>query len=114
MVPCPQVSGSATTPRSETVLCHQVSRSAGRRAQARNWYYVPAFPGEGLVFSAVGSDDPEGFPIGFTWDFGDGSPPAYTPRATHSFAAKGTYTVTLTVTDGKDETLRTRTVKIEE
>ena len=68
--------------------------------------------GEGLVFSAAGSDDPEGFPIGFTWDFGDGSRRVYTPRATHSFSAKGTHTVTLTVTDGKDETVRTRRVTV--
>jgi len=63
---------------------------------------------------AVGSDDPEGFPIGFIWDFGDGSPPVYTPRATHTFAEKGTYAVTLIVTDGKDETVRAGTVTSEE
>jgi len=68
--------------------------------------------GEDLRFSAAGSDDPEGFPIGFIWDFGDGSEPVYTPQAAHPYAKEGNYTVTLTVTDGKDQSVRTRKVTI--
>ena len=55
-----------------------------------------------LSFSAAGSDDPEGYPIGFIWDFGDGSDTVYWPEGTHTYATEGTYTVTLTVTDGKE------------
>ena len=107
-------------PKTHCVIKMAAEWCVGRLDPAKNQppTVVHAVPeagraGQGMVFSAVGSDDPEGFPIGFIWDFGDGSPPAYTPRVTHSFAGKGTYTVTLTVTDGKDETVRTRTVKIE-
>ena len=57
-----------------------------------------------LTFSADGSDDPEGYPIGFIWDFGDGSDTVYRPAVTHTYTIEGTYTVTLTVTDGKENT----------
>ena len=33
--------------------------------------------------------------IGYDWDFGDGSPHAYTPTATHTYAAEGNYMVIL-------------------
>jgi len=65
-----------------------------------------------LTFSAVRSDDPEGYPIGFTWDFGDGSAPGYRPLERHKYKNNGVYTVTLTVTDGKNEVARTKEIKI--
>lgn len=48
--------------------------------------------------SAVGGP---GSIVKYSWDFGDGSPKAdlSKPDATHPYAASGTYTVTLTVTD---------------
>jgi hypothetical protein len=55
-----------------------------------------------LTFSAEGSIDPDGYPIGFIWDFGDGSDFTYRPLEAHSFQDKGTYVVTLTITDGKE------------
>ena len=63
-----------------------------------------------LIFSAAGSDDPEGYPIGFIWNFGDGSDQSYRPVETHSYLNEGTYHITLTVTDGKDEATITRQV----
>ena len=53
-----------------------------------------------MPFSAEGSNDPDGYPIGFIWDFGDGSDLMYRPVETHSFQDEGNYTITLTVTDG--------------
>jgi gliding motility-associated-like protein len=35
---------------------------------------------------------------GWTWDFGDGSPNAYTQNPSHCFSTTGTYTITLTTT----------------
>jgi len=55
-----------------------------------------------LSFSADGSTDPEGYPIGFTWNFGDGSDLGYRPVETHHFENEGSYTVTLSVTDGRE------------
>jgi len=63
-----------------------------------------------LLFSAVGSYDPEGYPIGFIWDFGDGTNLSYRPVETHSYPNDGTYNITLTVTDGKDAATITRQV----
>ena len=54
--------------------------------------------GESVLFDGSASSDPDGSIVAYQWDFGDG----YTASdviTTHAFAAAGTYTVTLTVTD---------------
>lgn len=51
------------------------------------------------TFDASASSDVEGPLQGFAWDFGDGTS-AEGAVAEHTFAADGTYEVTLTVTDG--------------
>ncbi len=53
-----------------------------------------------VVFSSSGSKDPDGDPIGFNWDFGDGSlSTAANPQ--HTYSRKGVYFVLLTVRDNK-------------
>lgn len=47
---------------------------------------------------ASGSTDSDGSIVAYSWDFGDGSS-ATGPSATHTYAAGGTYEITLTVTD---------------
>ncbi|MGB5334501.1 MAG: PKD domain-containing protein [Woeseiaceae bacterium] len=55
-------------------------------------------PGVAIVFDGSMSSDPNDDPISYAWDFGDGSMGSgATPS--HAFAADGTYTITLTVTD---------------
>lgn len=67
---------------------------------------------EEIYFYSVGSYDPEGDPLAYTWNFGDGAKSIESsPR--HRYGETGTYTVTLIVVDpdgatGKD----TSTVKI--
>jgi glucose/arabinose dehydrogenase len=51
-------------------------------------------------FDSAGSSDPDGDPLSFDWDFGDGSAHATTPTAMHTYST-GTYTATLRVGDGK-------------
>lgn len=49
-------------------------------------------------FDGTGSDDPDGSIVSYEWDFGDGGS-ALGATPSHSYAAAGTYNVTLTVTD---------------
>ncbi|NOJ60757.1 PKD domain-containing protein, partial [Arthrobacter sp. 260] len=60
---------------------------------------------EGLVVSVDGgeSSDADGSVVGYAWNFGDDIT-ATTPTASHTYAAAGTYSVTLTVTDNDGAT----------
>lgn len=59
--------------------------------------------GATIAFSANGSD-PESQPLTYTWDFGDGSPVGSGAMPSHSYADNGSYTVTVTVSDGVNAT----------
>lgn len=54
--------------------------------------------GAPLTFDATESRDPEGAPLSFHWDFGDGST-AHEPRTQHAFDAPGAHKVSLVVRD---------------
>jgi probable HAF family extracellular repeat protein len=55
-----------------------------------------------LTWNGSGSSDANGDTLSYRWDFGDGSSAiTSTPTTTHSYAAVGSYQVTLTVTDGE-------------
>lgn len=61
----------------------------------------PSCAGLACNFSAVGSADPNpGDAITYLWNWGDGTPNSTALAPSHTFPAAGTYTVTLTVTDG--------------
>ena len=51
-------------------------------------------------FSSEGSMDPDGDPITIAWDFGDGAI-ATDPDPLHEYSSPGSYTATLTVSDGR-------------
>jgi hypothetical protein len=67
-----------------------------------------------LICSAAGSYDPHMYPLGFIWDFGDGSPNQYRPEAVYIYEKPGTYTVTLTVTTGTRHSTKSTKVSIRE
>lgn len=55
-----------------------------------------------IQFDGSGTTDPEGDALEYSWDFGDGnqSSPSASPLASHTYAAAGTYTAILSVSDG--------------
>ncbi|HJS93253.1 MAG TPA: PKD domain-containing protein [Solirubrobacteraceae bacterium] len=74
--------------------------------------YSPLLPVEGAAstFSAAASGaDPSTMISAYAWNFGDGTT-ATGPTVAHTYASDGTYTVTLTVTDGFGMTSRTTEV----
>lgn len=56
--------------------------------------------GEIVLLSGSSSFDPDGDPITFSWDFGDGTPDESGENVSHVYTDSNTYTVTLTVSDG--------------
>jgi glucose/arabinose dehydrogenase/PKD repeat protein len=54
-------------------------------------------------FSSAGSSDPDGQPLSYTWDFGDGAT-SNAANPSHAFAVAGQYTVRLAVSDGVSTT----------
>ena len=75
----------------------------GNRAPSAVLSASPRFGAVPLAvsFDARQSSDPDGDPLSYDWDFGDGSAHATTPTASHTYAAAGAYTATLRVTDSR-------------
>ena len=55
--------------------------------------------GQSIAFDGTGSASPDGYPLTYSWDFGDHAS-ASGASPTHAYAYDGTYVVTLTVNDG--------------
>ncbi|MFA5821335.1 MAG: PKD domain-containing protein, partial [Candidatus Gracilibacteria bacterium] len=58
--------------------------------------------GESYIFRGSESTSKDGDITKYEWDFGDGTKPANTATVSHSFSKPGNYTLTLRVTDSKD------------
>ena len=63
-----------------------------------------AVVGANVVFNATGTRDPEGGAVTYSWVFGDQTANGTTESPSHAYAAAGTYTARLTVTDDKGAT----------
>ncbi len=74
--------------------------------------FTSSCSGLACSFDGSASSDPDGSIAGYAWDFGDGSTGSGIAPS-HTYAADGTYSVTLTVTDNKGGTgTVTRTVTV--
>ena len=83
-----------------TALTKQVTVAANAAPQAR---FTSSIDRLVVALDASTSSDAEGAVAAYAWDFGDGT--TGTGRTTsHTYAADGTYTVRLTVTDGAGAT----------
>jgi len=68
--------------------------------------------GETIFFDGSGSTDPDGWIVSYAWQFGDGTTGSGV-TVQHAYAAVGTYTVRLTVTDNAGATdITTRQVTV--
>ena len=67
--------------------------------------------GQTLTFDGTGSSDPNGDPLTYSWNFGDGTNGSGAV-VTHAYASAGTYIVTLTVDDGQATDSDTATVTV--
>jgi PKD repeat protein len=59
-----------------------------------------------VTFSSVGSSDPEGAALTYSWAFGDGAT-STAANPSHTYATAGTYSAVLTVSDGTNQTSAT-------
>ena len=59
-----------------------------------------------VTFSSAGSNDPEGQPITYSWDFGDGTS-STASNPVHTYTNPGQYVVRLTVSDGVNSSIST-------
>ncbi len=67
--------------------------------------------GPNVEFSAANSSDPNGDPLTYSWDFGDGTT-AEGVDVSHSYTGLDTATVTLTVSDGQFSTASVETIDL--
>ncbi len=65
--------------------------------------------GTKITFNGVGSSDPDGSIVSYTWDFGDNTSGSGV-STTHSYGTAGVYTVTLTVSDNEGLTAKDTSV----
>ncbi|HVM98295.1 MAG TPA: PKD domain-containing protein, partial [Candidatus Acidoferrales bacterium] len=63
-------------------------------------------------FDASDSFDPDGDPVSFSWNFGDGTATSTQVQVAHLYRAAGFYTATLTVSDGRLSSRLSTTVNV--
>ncbi|MCU1557980.1 MAG: hypothetical protein JWN09_1975 [Microbacteriaceae bacterium] len=80
-----------------TPLSHSITVAAANVAPTASFTSAPN--GLGVAFDAAASADSDGTISSYDWDFGDGSSHGTGVAPTHTYAATGSYTVTLIVTD---------------
>ena len=65
-----------------------------------------------VQFSSAASSDPYSKPLTESWDFGDGTPVSTSANPVHTYIVAGTYTATLTVSNGAQTSSTTTKVAV--
>ncbi|WP_277959822.1 PKD domain-containing protein [Frigoribacterium faeni] len=86
-------------PLDATTVAQHYALGANKPNAAPTAAFTSTPTGLGVAFDGRTSVDRDGTMASYGWDFGDGSAPASGATPSHTYAAGGTYTVTLTVTD---------------
>ena len=63
--------------------------------------YAGRVEGRAFTYDGSASSDPDGDPLTFHWDFGDGTTGVHGATPSHTYADNGTYTVKVVVSDGR-------------
>lgn len=104
---------ATTSPATSRGVQVSIAIATGSEANPGNRPPTPAFTatcsGLACSFDATGSTDPDGDALAFAWTFGDGNI-ATGPTTQRTYAGGGSYTVTLTVSDGTNTAQTTRAV----
>ena len=93
------VTGTATDPGGNTSEFSQAFGVDTPPTAVIGFTNIAVNEGSAVPFDGLGSTDPSGGPLTYTWSFGDGGT-ATGPKPTHTYTAPGIDTVTLTVNDG--------------
>jgi PKD repeat protein len=89
-------SGGASATQTTTAAISAANRPPVARAAAS----YAGTAGQPIAFDASGSSDPDGDPLTYAWDFGDGAT-ATGQSPLHAYQTAGSFTVALTVTDNR-------------
>lgn len=93
--------GTVTPDNGQVQVLGQYGTSGSNQNPTAAFLATPS--GLTVSFDAADSSDPDGDDLTYAWDFGDSSTGTGVTTS-HTFAADGTYTVALTVTDGNGGT----------
>jgi plastocyanin len=94
-----------------------ITVSNGDELPTASFSFSPSAPaaGQAVAFDGSGSIDPDGSITSYSWDFGDGSAAGSGAAPHHVYAAPGSFSAKLTVTDSSGLTsTQTRTVRVGE
>jgi len=88
----------------KTLSVTVVASTPGNRAPVATF----SLSASGLTVTPTNtSSDPDSDPLTYSWDWGDSTPVSSGATPSHTYASSGTYTVTLTVSDGRGGTQTT-------